>query len=248
MNKVPPTADYPSFQEQDAYTFPYEEKKQQLIKLLVEDGILYFAESNEEIRNKSDSPSCLGQPRRPLSNPETLEVIIEMLAYIVLNKCSSRILAGIVSTGSMLALGISLELKKQGYKYPMIGVRLVPEMHKEQTLIFGKMPEEMNEERRCILVDDLIFHGTTKKQAIITLQAFSFEITDMIVIVDRQLQRKFDGPPIHVKYGFNFHTLVTMDDIVQYMIKENLITDIQLQRLITDYRAYERWDLPDFAK
>ena len=42
--------------------------------------------------------------------------------------------------------------------------------------------------------------------------------------------------------------LITMSEVIDYMIQTNTVTNVQLQRLTNDYRKFERWDMPDFAK
>jgi orotate phosphoribosyltransferase len=44
------------------------------------------------------------------------------------------------------------------------------------------------------------------------------------------------------------HSLITMEEIVDYMIYKKNISQTQLKRLINDYRGFERWKLPKFAQ
>ena len=71
---------------------------------------------------------------------------------------------------------------------------------------------------------------------------------NVVVVVDRQIQRKKDGPPIDQRWGLQFHNLINMSEVVEYMVQTNSITESQLQHLILDYQHFERWDMPDFAK
>ena len=74
-----------------------------------------------------------------------------------------------------------------------------------------------------------------------------FQVTDILVVIDRQLQRKKDGPTLQDEFGLKLHALITMDEIVAHMVRQNAITDTQLRDLARDYRRFERWDLPEFA-
>jgi orotate phosphoribosyltransferase len=93
-----------------------------------------------------------------------------------------------------------------------------------------------------------LFAGQSKSESIDILKDHNLKVTDVLVIVDRQLQRKKDGPPLQKAYSVRVHSLITMDEIIKYMIQTKKITDRQLQLLIADYRQYERWDMPKFAK
>jgi orotate phosphoribosyltransferase len=97
-----------------------------------------------------------------------------------------------------------------------------------------------------VLVDDLLFTGQSKRAALRVLHEHGFVVTDIVVIIDRQLQRKSDGPSLQQEFGLELHALIRMTDIVDYMIERRAITPAQLEALVADYRACERWFPPDF--
>jgi len=188
-------------------------------------------------KNKSDSCSCLFRPRRLLSSPELLDHIGNRLAEAVLEKCSSRAVVGLATSGIAWAA-----LAAARAKVPMLYVRKQPEPEVSNDMIEGVPPAD----RRVVLVDDLLFTGQSKRAALRLLREHGFVVTDVVVIIDRQLQRKSDGPSLQSEFGLEVHALIRMTDIVDYMIDRRAITPEQLDDLVADYRAFERWFPPDF--
>ena len=103
--------------------------------------------------------------------------------------------------------------------------------------------------RDVVLIDDLLFVGDNKDFAIEILHRAGYRVRDVVVIIDRQLQRRdrFGGRRLQDKWGFRLHRLCTMDQIVSRMIDLGQITDEQLAALRADYRRYARWELPAFT-
>ena len=188
-------------------------------------------------KNKSDSRSCVFRPRRLLSSPELLDYIGNRLADIVLEKCSSQAVVGLATSGIAWAA-----LAAARAKVPMLYVRKQPEPDFGNDVIEGILPAD----RRVVLVDDLLFTGESKRAAVRLLREHGLVVTDIVVIIDRQLQRKSDGPPLQSAFDLEVHALIRMTDIVEYMIERRAITPEQLDDLVADYRAFERWFPPDF--
>ena len=189
-------------------------------------------------KNKGDSPSCRFEPRNLLSSPEMLRHIGERLAEIALSRCSGVALVGMATSGITWAALASL-----CSGLPMLYLRKVVEPGVSERLLEGIPPSDGT----LILVDDLIFDGQSKRQAIKSLNVLGFRVSDVLVVIDRQLQRKDDGPPIEEAFDLNLHSLMTMSEIVDYMLVRGAISPEQLAMLIGDYRMYDRWKLPDFA-
>lgn len=189
-------------------------------------------------KNKGDSPSCRFEPRNLLSSPPMLRHIGERLAEIVLSRCSGVALVGMATSGITWAALASL-----CSGLPMLYLRKVIEPGVSERLLEGIPPSE----GKLILVDDLIFDGQSKRRAISVLDALGYRVSDVLVIIDRQLQRKDDGPPIDEAFDLKLHSLITMSEIVDYMLVHGDITPEQLAMLIRDYRMFDRWELPDFV-
>jgi orotate phosphoribosyltransferase len=188
-------------------------------------------------KNKTDSLSCLFRPRRLLSSPEMLDHIGGRIADTLLTRAASQTIVGLATSGIAWA-----SLAAARAKVPMMYVRKQAEPDVSNDMVEGIFPTN----RRVVLVDDLLFTGQSKRAALRMLQAHGLIVTDIIVIIDRQLQRKSDGLSLQDEFGLELHALIRMTDIVDFMIERDAITESQLDALIVDYRAHERWFPPDF--
>jgi orotate phosphoribosyltransferase len=189
-------------------------------------------------KNKGDSPSCRFEPRNLLSSPPLLRHLGEKLAEIVRSRCSGQALVGMATSGIAWATLASLYSD-----LPMLYLRKALEPGVSERLLEGIPPSS----GALVLVDDLIFDGHSKRQAILSLHKLGYRVSDVVVIIDRQLQRIMDGPPIEQAFDLRLHSLITMSDIVDYMLAQGALTSHQLEMLVRDYRHYRRWTLPRFA-
>ena len=205
-----------------------------LAQAIIDLEIPYFGNS---VKNKTDSLSCLFRPRRLLSSPEMLDYIGGRLADTVLQRCASRAVVGLATSGIAWA-----SLAAARARVPMLYVRKQPEPEVSNEMVEGVPPPD----RRVVLIDDLLFTGHSKRAALQLLGKHGFHVTDVVVIIDRQLQRKSDGPCLQDEFGVKLHALIEMTDIVDFMIERSAISDSQLSALIADYRTHERWFPPAF--
>jgi orotate phosphoribosyltransferase len=188
-------------------------------------------------KNKTDSLSCLFRPRRLMSSPAMLEHIGSRMAEIINERCASRPIVGLATSGIAWAA-----LAAEHARVPLLYVRKQPEPEVSNDMVEGIPPSD----GRVVLVDDLLFTGSSKRAAIGLLARHGLVVTDIVVIIDRQLQRKSDGPSLQQEFGIELHALARMTDIVEYMIGRGAITTAQLDALVADYRAHERWFPPKF--
>ena len=205
-----------------------------LAQAIIDLEIPYFGSAT---KNKTDSRSCLFRPRRLLSSPEMLDYIGRRLAETVLTRCASRTIVGLATSGIAWAA-----LAATHAKLPMLYVRKEPDHDTGNDVVEGVPPPD----RRVVLVDDLLFTGQSKRTALEVLGTHGFTVTDVVVIIDRQLQRKSDGPCLQDRFGIALHALIEMSDIVDYMIERAAISDHDLGALVADYGAHERWFPPAF--
>lgn len=205
-----------------------------LAKAILDLNVPQFGRSR---KNKGDSPSCRFEPRNLLSCPKVLDSIGRAIAKIASTKCRGSALAGLATSGIAWAAVASLYSD-----LPLLYVRKTPERLVGNKLLEGIAPED----RTLILIDDLIFAGESKRKALRLLAREGYSVKDIIVIIDRQLQRVDDGPRIQDEFGVRLHSLITMSQIVAYMKMKHAITHRQLQDLAADYRLFPRWDMPDF--
>lgn len=205
-----------------------------LVKAIVNLQVPFFGKS---LKNKGDSRSCLFRARRLLSSPKILKHVGQRIARIATSKCEAKTLMGVVSSGLPWAAAASIYSG-----LPMMYVRKKLELHMSNQVIEGIEPKN----KKVILVDDLLFAGESKNEFLEILKKEGYQVTDIIVVIDRQLQRKKDGLAIQDKWHLKLHRLITMDEVVSYMKEKHLITKKQLGNLIKDYRKFARWDIPKF--
>ncbi len=206
-----------------------------LVHRIVELGVPKFGVS---LKNKGDSPSCMFDPRILLSDPISLAWIGKKLGELVSQKCRGDIIVGMASSGIPWATLAGFVSRK-----PVSYIRKPNDHSVSNNRIEGFVPDGS----RIILVDDLLFAGESKREALEYMTEIGLEVTDIVVIIDRQLQRRVDGEPIQLKFNANLHYLVDMDDIVAELLTRKALSDEQLKNLISDYNLYERWRLPSFA-
>ena len=207
-----------------------------LAQAIIDSQVPFFGKS---LKNKGDSRSCLFRARRLLSSPKILKHVGKRIAKIASVQCEAKTLMGVVSSGLPWAAAASIYSG-----LPMMYVRKKLELHMSNQMIEGIKPKN----KKVILVDDLLFAGESKNEFLEVLRKEEYQVTDIIVVIDRQLQRKKDGLAIQDKWHLKLHCLITMEEIVNYMKERQLISKEQLSDLIKDYRKFERWDMPDFAK
>ncbi|MBI3620379.1 hypothetical protein HY214_04545 [Candidatus Roizmanbacteria bacterium] len=207
-----------------------------LAKIIIDLKVLFFGES---LKNKGDSRSCLFDPRKLLSHPEILEYIGKRLTEVVKNECSGNTIIGLATSG--IAWGAICSLYSG---LPFLYIRKKLERQLSSKFIEGIIPDKA----KLILVDDLVFAGESKTEAIEIIKDHKLTVTDIVVIIDRQLQRKKDGPRLEDKHQVKLHSLITMEQLIGYMKKRKAINKIQLKRLIADYRRFDRWHMPLFAR
>lgn len=193
----------------------------------------------ENLKNKGDSQSCLFDPRKLLSSPQLLKYIGQKMAKVAIKQCKGNTLIGLATSG--IAWGAVCSIYSG---LPFLYIRKKLEKQMSSKYIEGIIPKNA----KLILVDDLIFAGESKKESIEIMKNHDLVVTDIIVVVDRQLQRKKDGPTVQDQYGVDLHALITMEEIIEFMIAKEHISKRQLDLLIADYRQHERWYLPRFAQ
>lgn len=207
-----------------------------LVKAIVDLKVPYFGEN---LKNKGDSQSCMFDVRKLSSSPKLLKYVGEKMADIVKKETKANCIVGVATSG--ISWGTVSSLYSG---LPFLYVRKTLERHMSNKLVEGIIPENP----RAVLIDDLLFAGQSKNEAIEILKEQKIKVTDILVIVDRQLEREKDGLSISEKNNATLHSLVTMEEIIDYMMETNAITAKQLMLLIRDYQQFKRWRTPSFAK
>jgi len=206
-----------------------------LAKQIVDLGVPVFGES---MKNKGDSKSCMYDPRKLLSSRDVLHHVGKKFKLIIKRKCSGSAVIGMSTSGIAWATIASLYTG-----LPMLYVRKKLEPTVSGKYIEGILPKN----KKLILVDDLLFASESKREAIEILKDHGCTVTDILVVIDRQIQRKKDGPKIQDDLNIKLHSLINMSETVKYMQENSAITKKQLKSLIRDYQRFDRWDMPTFA-
>lgn len=207
-----------------------------LIQSIVDLKVPIFGES---MKNKGDSQSCMFDPRKLLSDCAILKYVGNKMSKIIHDDCQGNALVGMATSGIAWAAVASVYSG-----LPMLYVRKKLEPNVSNKHLEGILPTS----KKVILIDDLLFAGESKNEAIEILHNLGCLVTDVLVVIDRQIQRKKDGPSIEDRWKLKLHSLITMSEIIDYMKQKNEITHDQYLNLIQDYQQFERWDMPDFAK
>lgn len=185
--------------------------KDTLAQIVIDKNVMHFGKLGTA--NKNDSRSVIFDPRLLLSDPQVLKYIGKKLASVVKHNCSGNVLVGLATAG--IGLGAVASIYSN---YPFLYLRSKPKLHLTYKWLEGAIPQ--NIKPKIIIVDELVFNASTKKKAIEKLTELGYEVTDVVVVIDRQLQKQEDGPSLEQKFGVKLHALITMEDLVDYMIRK----------------------------
>jgi orotate phosphoribosyltransferase len=210
-----------------------------LARYLLEMNVISFGDLGT--CNKNDSRSVIFDPRNLLSDPEVLKYIGEKMANVIMKECRGNVIVGLATAG--IAFGAVASVYAG---LPFWYLRSEPKLH--LTLKWVEGLTSVVKKPKIIVIDELLFNGSTKKKAVEQLKKLGYEVTDVIVAIDRQLQKKADGPDLETLHQVKLHSLITMEEIVAHLVKQKKITPSQLVNLKKDYQEYERWYLPKFAQ
>ncbi len=236
-----------------------------LAQMIVDTEVPEFGES---LMNKGDSRSVLFNPRKLVTRPQHNKYVIDRLSNLLGTKIEADTILGISSLGLGLAQAVAAATGKN-----FLYVKLTAEPWKGKRHIEGDV-SAARDYKDLIIMDDLMFHNTTKKEAIeiarkhdrqgnyysnngengegtldpkLLNPSQTLDVGSSVVIIDRQLQRREDGPSLE-EMGIDTYSLITMQDIVAYMKNVGAITPVQMARLIEDYRGFDRHHMPEFAR
>ncbi len=216
-----------------------------LARMIVDTGVIRFGIN---LRNKFDSPHTMGDPRRLGTNPFHLRYLGERalkIAHYIGDDVETVV--GISSFGESIA-AVTAELSTRTDR-PLnhLYVKLRAEEHKGKKLLEGNI--DVVADTAYVLIDDLVFHGFTSRQAMENTRAGGMRkaARGLIFVVNRQLQRPDKGPSLE-EDGYNPNSMITMDEIIGYMIEKEAIRAQELQDVIHDYLLFDRHDPMTFLQ
>lgn len=171
--------------------------KESLIVNLDEIGAVKFGEFT--LKSGETSPVYLDL-RLLVDRPATLRRTARMMQATAANLTFNRI-AAIPMAG--LPIGVAFSIAAD---IPLIYPRPQVKQHGTSRFIEGTYhPGE-----RVLLVDDVITRADSKLEAIELLEAVQLEVSDLMVIVDRQM----GGAEMLAEQGYRVHALLTLQEIL----------------------------------
>lgn len=171
--------------------------KTKLVDLLIENNILKFG----DFTLKSGQKSWFYLDLRLISSfPETFDFVIRCYLQVLENIDEIDALAGVAVAGVPFSsvLGYIKEL-------PSIIVRPQQKEHGLKKIVEGSIPTDSN----VVLIDDLITTGSSKIPGITALREQGFEITNMVVLIDRSQSKLKELKDLGVK----LNSFITIEEI-----------------------------------
>lgn len=154
------------------------------------------------------------------SYPQPFDTVTTGLAELA-KSTGATVLAGMETAGIPLAAAMAIKLKK-----PMIYVRKKQKDYGTKSRIEGVVrPGD-----KIILVDDLMTRGTSKIDFIDAVKEAGYDVKDLAIVLDREQ----GGADELAKIGVKLHKLVTLKELLAYVLNKRLITSEQYNRVI-DY-------------
>jgi uridine monophosphate synthetase len=126
------------------------------------------------------------------------------------------IVIGIAEAGIPLAVALS-----QYTGAPGGYVRSAPKAHGTKRMVEGVWREGAT----AILVDDVVSDGASKLEVVGHLQEAGLLVREIVVLVDRGQ----GGPEVMARHGLRCHAVVTMEQVLEILLAEGLITATQVE-------------------
>lgn len=155
--------------------------------------------------------------RDMISYPELLDGIADLLVEKI-KDMDFDVLTGIPYTALPIATLVSSKLNK-----PLIYMRKEEKAYGTGKNVIGKFEKGT----KCLVIDDLITTGASKIETAEGLEKEGVVIKDVVVVIDRSA----NGAEELGKYGYNLHSLISLDEIVSLLRNENLITEEKVKEV-----------------
>ncbi len=160
--------------------------------------------------------------RDMISYPEILDGVAELLAERI-KDMDFDCLTGIPYTALPIASLVSAKLDK-----PLIYMRKEEKAYGTGNNVIGKFKKG----DKCLVIDDLITTGASKIETAEKYEAEGVIVKDFVVVIDRSA----NGTEELAKDGYNLHSLITLDEIVELLQSKNLLTDEKVKE-VRDFTA-----------
>jgi len=164
--------------------------------------------------------------RVTISNPSLLKEIGQVLAEKAHEIGCDRLCA-IPYAGLPLGVATSIE-----GNIPLVYSRKEAKTYGTGKLIEGKFEET----DKILVIDDIVTDGASKIEAIRPLKAEGLNVTDILVIIDREQ----GGRRLLAEAGYKLHSIGTLSQILEYLKSVNKI-DNDLYNKVKDFIAQNQF-------
>ncbi len=155
--------------------------------------------------------------RDMISFPYILEGIADLLVERI-KDMEFDVLTGIPYTALPIASLVASKIQK-----PLVYMRKEEKAYGTGNNVIGKFEKGA----KCLVIDDLITTGASKIETAEKYEKEGIIIEDFVVVIDRSS----NGTEELAKDGYKLHSLITLDEIVQLLKSNNLITDEKVKEV-----------------
>ena len=155
--------------------------------------------------------------RDMISYPELLDGVSDLLVEKI-KDMNFDVITGIPYTALPIASLVAAKLNK-----PLIYMRKEEKAYGTGKNVIGKFKKGA----KCLVIDDLITTGASKIE---TAEAYEKEgviIKDFVVVIDRSA----NGTEELAKQGYNLHSLINLNKIVELLQNKNLISNEKVKKV-----------------
>jgi len=154
------------------------------------------------------------------SNPNLFKQVIQIYDDLINNlKYPIGAIAGLISAGIPYATAVCIN-----NSIPLLQIRSNVKDHGTKKIIEGVIPSE---NKKIVILDDLISTGASKLPAIKALLDLELFVDDIIVLIDR---RKVQEPIIFEEKPINVHSYIKLSQIYQE-IQNIQLSNIELEEI-----------------
>ena len=160
--------------------------------------------------------------RDMISYPELLDGVSDLLVEKI-KDMEFDVLTGIPYTALPIASLVASKLNK-----PLIYMRKEEKAYGTGKNVIGKFKEGA----KCLVIDDLITTGASKIETAEAYEKEGVVIKNFVVVIDRSA----NGTEELAKQGYELHSLISLDKILELLQNRNLISDEKVNE-VRDFTA-----------